>query len=96
MKNRYDALLDKIDIAILSVSPIIYIEQFTHPLFTDIFYLFYLIYFPMPIIILGVMFKKNMFVEVEKIFTHIFIHILPCLHLIFLRSGRRTAVLFTQ
>ncbi|MEE9432060.1 MAG: phosphatase PAP2 family protein [Melioribacteraceae bacterium] len=80
-KNRYDALLDKIDIAILSVSPTIYIEQFTHPLFTDIFYLFYLIYFPMPIIILGVMFKRNMFVEVEKslliyLFTYYLAYIL--------------------
>ena len=64
--NRYDALLDKIDIAILSVSPTIWIEQFAVPWLTETFYLFYVFYFPMPIIILGWMYKRKMFKEIEQ------------------------------
>ena len=64
--NRYDAILDKIDMAILGVSPTIWIGQFASPWLTESFYLFYVFYFPMPIIILRWMYKRKMFAEIEK------------------------------
>jgi len=62
----YDSLLENIDVAILGVSPTLWIEQFSTPLLTDIMYLFYFFYFPMPLIILGWMLYKGKHKDIEK------------------------------
>lgn len=63
---RYDAILEKLDFAILGVSPTIWIEQFASPFLTDILYLFYFFYFPMPLILLGWMLWKGKYKEIER------------------------------
>jgi len=65
---RFDALLNNIDLAILGVSPTIWIDRWAHPLFTEILYISYFLYFPLPLIILGWMFYKKLFNDVEKWF----------------------------
>lgn len=64
--NRYDELLARIDLDMLGISPTVWISKFVHPFLTDLFYALYLFYFPMPLIILGWMFKKKMFRRMEK------------------------------
>jgi len=65
---RFDALLNRIDLSILGVSPTLWMEQWAHPLFTEILYISYFLYFPLPLIILGWMFYKKLFISVEKYF----------------------------
>ncbi len=67
-ETRYDALLNQIDMALLGVSPTIWIEQYIRPLFTEILYIAYFLYFPMPLIIFGWMFYKKQFKAIEKYF----------------------------
>lgn len=65
---RLDAVMANIDHALLGVNPTVWIERWVRPLLTDIMYLFYLFYFPMPLIILGWMFAKGKLQEVEESF----------------------------
>ncbi len=65
---RYDALLNQIDIALLGVSPTVWIERYIHPLFTEILYIAYFLYFPMPLIVFGWMFYKRQYEAIEKYF----------------------------
>ena len=65
---RLDALIANIDRAVLGVNPTVWIEQWVRPLLTDIMYLFYLFYFPMPLIIMGWMYAKGKLQEVEESF----------------------------
>jgi len=65
---RPDGVMANIDHALLGVNPTVWIEHWVQPLLTDIMYLFYLFYFPMPLIILGWMYAKGRFQEVEESF----------------------------
>ncbi len=65
---RLDALMANIDRVLLGVNPTVWVEQWVRPLLTDILYLFYLFYFPMPLIILGWMYKKGKLQEIEESF----------------------------
>jgi membrane-associated phospholipid phosphatase len=65
---RLDAVMANIDRALLGVDPTVWIEHWVQPLLTDIMYLFYLFYFPMPIIILGWLYAKGKMQEVEESF----------------------------
>ena len=65
---RFDVVLNRIDLAMLGVSPTIWIDQWVHPLFTEVLYISYFLYFPLPLIILGWMFYKNMYPDLEKYF----------------------------
>lgn len=65
---RLDALMANIDRALLGVNPTVWMEQWTRPLLTDIMYLFYLFYFPMPLIILGWMYATGKLQQVEESF----------------------------
>ncbi|NOG46575.1 MAG: phosphatase PAP2 family protein [Calditrichaeota bacterium] len=64
--NRYDLLMSEIDFSMFGVNPTVWLESFTFPALTEILYLCYFIYFPMPFIILIWLYKKNMLVELES------------------------------
>ncbi|MBN2424302.1 MAG: phosphatase PAP2 family protein [Calditrichaceae bacterium] len=66
--NRYDAVMAAIDLKLLGVNPTVWIEQFITPWLTEILYFSYSIYFPMPLIIVGWLYKKNMLREIAEIF----------------------------
>jgi membrane-associated phospholipid phosphatase len=57
-----------IDHALLGVNPTVWIEQWAQPLLTDVLYLFYFFYFPMPLIMLGWMYAKGKLQEAEESF----------------------------
>ena len=67
---RYDQLMVEIDHFLLGVNPTVFIEGIISPLMTDIMYVFYFFYFPMPFILIIWLYKKGKFAEIEKsIFT---------------------------
>ena len=63
---RYDALMATIDLNILSVYPTVWAERWIHPFITEILYMLYAFYFPMPLIVIGWMIKRKKFQEVEQ------------------------------
>jgi membrane-associated phospholipid phosphatase len=71
--NRYDLLMSAIDLAMLGVYPTVWIEQFIRPVLTEILYFAYAFYFPMPLILVGWMYKKLMLKEIAKIFVIFFL-----------------------
>jgi membrane-associated phospholipid phosphatase len=64
--NRYDELLTNIDFYLLGVHPTIWIEKFNAPWVTDLMYLLYIFYFPMPFFILVWLYKQKMFTDLDK------------------------------
>ena len=65
---RYDDMLIRIDYAMMGVHPTIWIERWIEPWLTDLMYGLYLFYFPMPLIILGRMLRKEKYREIEEAF----------------------------
>ena len=66
---RLDDLMIAIDLSMFGVHPTVWIERWVHPVMTDVMYLFYFIYFPLPLIILGEMFCKKLYEHIEETFT---------------------------
>jgi membrane-associated phospholipid phosphatase len=64
--NDYDAQLTQIDFSMLGVHPTVWIEQWVHPWLTDLMYLLYLFYFPLPLFILGYLYKKGDYRNLDK------------------------------
>ena len=64
--NAYDQLMVDIDHALLGVHPTLWMEQFIVPWLTEFMYILYFFYFPMPLIALGIMYRKGMYTEMEK------------------------------
>lgn len=64
--GRYDQIMANIDFSLLGVNPTVWIEQLVHPLLTEILYILYFFYFPMPLIVLGWMYKNGYFREIER------------------------------
>ena len=62
----FDKMLADIDFAILGANPTVWIEPIINPPLTEFMYYLYLFYFPMPLIILGYLFKNKMFLELDK------------------------------
>ncbi len=65
--HDYDNILNNIDLQMLGVYPTVWIEQFHNPLFTDILYLLYLFYFPMPLFLLVYLYNKNKHYILDKV-----------------------------
>ncbi len=65
--SRYDEVLNNLDFSMLGVYPTVWIEQFHAPWFTDLLYLLYLFYFPMPLFLLVYLYKKHRFVDLDKV-----------------------------
>lgn len=69
----FDELMAKIDFWIFGLNPTVWLEGWTHPVLTDLFYLFYIVYFPMPLFIIIWLLRKKMFNKVgEAVFIYSF------------------------
>jgi membrane-associated phospholipid phosphatase len=71
--NIYDEALYNLDKSILGVNPTVWIEQFINPYLTEFMYYLYLFYFPMPLLILGYLYKNKMFKALDKSILFLFI-----------------------
>jgi len=71
--NIYDEALYNLDYKILGVNPTVWIEQFINPYLTELMYYLYLFYFPMPLLILGYLYKNKMFKALDKSILFLFI-----------------------
>jgi membrane-associated phospholipid phosphatase len=71
--NRYDSIMAAIDFRIFGLNPDAWFELFRRPLFSEILYIAYFLYFPMPLIVTGWMLKKRMLKEVAASFLSFFI-----------------------
>ena len=69
----YDQELYEIDRWLLGVNPTVWIEQFINPYVTELMYILYFFYFPMPLIILGYLYKQNKFKELDKALVFMFL-----------------------
>lgn len=64
--NRYDELMSNIDLNLLGVYPTVWIEKFINPFLTELMYIFYFLYFPIPLILLGLMYKNSSLKKIEE------------------------------
>jgi len=64
--HRYDAALEQIDRMVLGFSPTHWMQAWTYPVLTDIFYLFYLVYFPMPIVLVWWLMAERRYEDTER------------------------------
>ncbi len=64
--NRYDELMASIDFKLVGLNPTVWIERFINPLFTELMYICYFLYFPMPLILLGLMYKNGGLKKIEE------------------------------
>jgi len=71
--NIYDEALFNIDFKLLGTNPTVWIESIINPYLTEFMYYLYLFYFPMPLIILGYLFKNKMYKELDKAMLFFFI-----------------------
>ncbi len=62
----YDELLANIDYKLLGFHPTVAIESIINPYLTELMYYLYLFYFFMPFIIIGYLFRKKMYSELDK------------------------------
>jgi membrane-associated phospholipid phosphatase len=63
---RWDAILHNWDLVLLGVNPTLWFEQYTNPIFTEILYIAYFLYFPMPLVVFGWMIYKRQYTAIEK------------------------------
>lgn len=71
--RRYDTFIEALDNMFLGVSPTIWLQQYTAPWLTELMYLFYFIYFPLPLILIIDLLRKQQFRATEKIIFTLFI-----------------------
>ena len=71
--ERYDAFMAAVDFHLLGVHPTVWIESYIQPPVTETLYFAYILYFPMPLVLAGWMYGKQMFNEVAAIFLSFFI-----------------------
>ncbi len=64
--NVFDKYLADIDYRLLGINPTVWIESIINPPLTEFMYYLYLFYFPMPLIILGYLYKNKMYYELDK------------------------------
>ncbi len=64
--HDYDKIFAEMDLQLLGVNPTVWIEQFVRPWLTDLLYLIYIIYFPMPWFLLVWLGMKKKFTELDK------------------------------
>lgn len=62
----YDSMLAKIDFVIFDFHPTVAIENLVTPVLTEIFYFFYLLYFPLPFFIIIYLIIKKKKIELDK------------------------------
>ncbi len=64
---QYDNILNNIDFNMLGVYPTVWIEKFYNPIVSDILYLCYLFYFPMPLFLLVYLYRKKQMRDLDKV-----------------------------
>ncbi len=64
--KRYDELLSSIDFDLLGVNPTVWIEQFHHPILTEVLYFLYFLYFPLQFFIIIYLYKKKRYKSMES------------------------------
>ena len=64
--NVYDAQLARLDFRLLGVHPTVWIERFISPWFTDLLYVCYFLYFPMPWFLLVWLARKGKYNQLDK------------------------------
>ncbi len=64
--HDYDRQLAQIDYSMFGVYPTVWIEQWVRPWLTDLLYLDYFIYYPMPLFILVYLYRKRMAYELDR------------------------------
>lgn len=69
----YDQELYNIDRWLLGVNPTVWIERFINPYLTELMYILYFFYFPMPLIILGYLYQKKQYKALDKALVFMFI-----------------------
>ena len=69
----YDQQLYEIDHWLLGVNPTVWIEQFTNPYLTELLYILYFFYFPMPLFILAYLYRHQKYKALDKAIVFIFI-----------------------
>lgn len=65
---RYDELMISIDHALFGVHPTVWLEALISTPVTELMYLLYLFYFPMPLFILIWLYRKRRFLDMERSF----------------------------
>jgi membrane-associated phospholipid phosphatase len=63
---QYDNALIQIDLFIFGILPTVWIERFISPLLTELMYILYLFYFPMPIILMFWIYRQGKLKEIES------------------------------
>ena len=89
--NIYDEQFYNLDFMLLGVNPTVWIEPIINPYLTELMYYLYLFYFPMPLIILGYLFKNKMYKQLDKAVLFFFITYYGAylLYFVFPASGPR-------
>jgi len=64
--HDYDAQLTQLDFQLLGVHPTVWIEQWVRPWLTDLMYLLYLFYFPLPLFILSYLYRKKEYKKLDR------------------------------
>ncbi|HLG33476.1 MAG TPA: phosphatase PAP2 family protein [Bacteroidia bacterium] len=64
---RYDSTIEAWDKMILGVSSTIWLQQYTTPWLTELMYIFYFIYFPLPLILVIFLMAKQKYRAAEKV-----------------------------
>jgi membrane-associated phospholipid phosphatase len=67
---RYDSAVEMWDQKLLGISPTLWLQQYTTPMLTELMYFFYLIYFPLPLVLVLYLLANKKYSEAEQsIFT---------------------------
>jgi len=72
--HTYDAWIDNLDKSILGISPTVWLQKITFPWLTEILYLFYFIYFLMPVVLVAILFRNKKYYETEVSMFILFIN----------------------
>ena len=72
--KTYDVWIDNLDKSILCVSPTGWLQKFTFPLLTEILYIFYFIYFLMPVVLVTILFRRKKYYDTEVSVLTLFIN----------------------
>lgn len=64
--HDYDRELAQIDFSLFGVYPTVWIEQWVRPWLTDLLYLDYFFYYPLPLFILVYLYRKRMTYELDR------------------------------
>lgn len=71
----YDRVLANFDYNLLGVHPTVWVEHIFSPVLTDLMYLLYLFYFPLPFFILVYLYRKRKFEALDKsVFLLLFVY----------------------